>query len=83
MFVWLRLKAIPEAAAILPSKGKDAGVLLVPGRAFSAFSHYDPASDALTGQPPSPCVRGSYSMASDQGLEEGARRAGALFRAAA
>ena len=76
MFLWLRLRDVADAFALVTVDAVAAGVLMVPGYAFFAsLSH-----GGGTGGAPCPYIRLSYSLASPADMDEGIRRLGCLLR---
>lgn len=69
MFVWMRLLGIADSKVLIEGPARDEKVLLVPGAYFSA-----------TPLAPSPFVRASYSVASEQDMDEALRRLAVLLK---
>lgn len=67
MFFWLRIKGIDDTNALITQKAVEKKVLLLPGQVFS------PTDDK------SPYVRASFSVATDEAMEEALRRFAALL----
>ncbi|KAJ9468918.1 hypothetical protein DIPPA_04517 [Diplonema papillatum] len=68
MFVWFRFRNVPDTMDLIMKEAKAEKVLLVPGQPF------------FTDGKPSNCVRASYSVASDEDMDEALRRLASLLR---
>lgn len=68
MFLWIKLNTISNTKKIIEEKAKEKNVLLVPG---CAFYHDDTQ--------PTPYVRASYSLCSEEEMDKGFERLNALI----
>jgi kynurenine/2-aminoadipate aminotransferase len=70
MFLWLRLRLVTDSKQLIEEEAVRAKVLMVPGALFR------PATTQCT----SPCVRASFSIASERDMEVALQRLGDLLR---
>jgi DNA-binding transcriptional MocR family regulator len=63
MFFWIKVLGVEDTWTFAMEEMSTSGILLVPGRAFSAFP-----------DEPCPYLRASFSNPSDYEIEEGMRR---------
>lgn len=68
MFVWMRLLGVTDSKTFIEGPARDHKVLLVPGSCFTAHAEI-----------PSPFVRASYSLASENDMDEALRRLASLL----
>ena len=70
MFVWMKLRGVPDATELIMTEAIEKKVLLVPGSAF------------YPGAPKTPYVRAAFSVASHEQMDTAMQRFGDMLREA-
>lgn len=68
MFVWMKLKNIPDSRSLIETKARDEKVLLVPGAAFHPLGKV------------SPYVRACFSIGTEDEIETGIKRLATILK---